>query len=92
MKQIIGNSSTGKTKELMQLAIQNKGVYVCGNVDTAKVKALNYFGPAMMDLEIVSYIDVINLNKPNVPLFIDDLDRYLLVLNSNIAGYAITVE
>lgn len=74
MLRLIGNKGTEKTKELMNEAYQNNGLFVCQNASHMIEKA-NAYG--FNHLNIISYRD-----------FIDDIQQYGLVISDvSLKGY-----
>lgn len=92
MNRIIDGRSTGKTSRLMLLAKENNGIIVCRNPRALRKKAYDY---GITGIDYLSYIDFIDLmitTQNHRPIYIDELDNFLLFLNTNIKGYSISEE
>lgn len=88
MYKIIDDRGTGKTSRLMLLAKEHNGIVVCGKPERMIEKAYTY---GLNDIQFVSYTDY--LKDPNCydkPVFIDELDTFLKILNSEIVGYTVS--
>jgi hypothetical protein len=95
MYRIIDDKSTGKTGRLLLLAKEHGGIVVCSNPKAMKEKAYAY---GITGIEYVSYGDfhyeITHTTNPydSRPIFIDELDKYLLLIDPNLAGYTISKE
>lgn len=88
MFRCIDKSSSGKTKNLMLEAKKNNGIFVCRNPNSFRNKAYNY---NIVDLEIISYQDFLNLKyNSNSKFYIDELEEMLKELR--IEGYNLSLE
>ena len=94
MDKIIGNSSTGKTERLLQLAKSNNGILVCKNAESMRMKAYVYGITHPSDIEFVSYADYFisttknEFNPNNKPVYIDNMEDFLKSYDINIQGYS----
>ena len=69
---IIGNSSSGKTKQLLEAAKRSGPVVVCQNPDAMRVKAHNY---GLYRMEFCGYDEVRNLEEGR-SIVIDELGNF----------------
>ena len=93
MNRIIDKRGTGKTGRLFLLAKENNGVIVCSNPTVMREKAYAY---GIVGIDFISYEQYLyqtpeeyNISKP---VYIDELDRLLLIYDSQIAGYSLSEE
>lgn len=70
MEKIISGRGTGKTKQLMEIASQNNGIFVCQNALHMREKA-NAYG--FHKLNIISYRDFIDQIKCHPISYSDDM-------------------
>lgn len=92
MNRIIDGRSTGKTSRLMLLAKENNGIIVCHNPKALREKAYVY---GIIGIDYLSYADFIELmiaTQIHRPVYIDELDNFLLFLNNNIQGYSLSED
>lgn len=92
MNRIIDGRSTGKTSRLMLLAKENNGIIVCHNPRALREKAYVY---GITGIDYLSYADFIELmiaTQIHRPVYIDELDNFLLFLNNNIQGYSLSED
>ena len=68
-KYIIGNSSSGKTRQLLETAKNAGAVVVCQNPDAMRVKAQNY---GLYRMDFCGYDDVCDLEEGR-DIVIDEL-------------------
>lgn len=87
MIKIIRENGSGKTKELLKYANDNKGIIVCANPAYMREKARCYGFEEIP--QFIGYGDEIPTTGT---LYIDDLDYFLKVNFSNIVGYNLNKE
>lgn len=92
MNRIIDGRSTGKTSRLMLLAKENNGIIVCHNPRTLREKAYAYGITGIDYLSYADFIDLMITTQIHRPIYIDELDNFLLLLNTNIKGYSLSEE
>ena len=86
---IIGESSSGKTKKLLEAAKETNSVVVCRNPDAMRVKAQNY---GFYGLEFYGYDEISDLREGR-NVVVDELkDFFRLGLNLVLDGFNMTVE
>lgn len=86
---IVGPSSTGKTRELLDAAKRSGATVVCKNPEAMLVKANNY---GMFGLRFCSYGDIGSLN-PGANIVIDDLDEFIAFrFNKSLCGFSVTED
>ena len=95
MYRIVDDKNTGKTSRLLLLAKEHNGIVVCANPRAMKEKAYAY---GITGIEYVAYGDflyeITHTSNPydSKPIFIDELDQYLSLIDENIAGYTISKD
>lgn len=89
MERIIDSRGTGKTRKLMEYAVANDAVFVCGNPPAMERKAHDYgiFGLRTMDYQDFA-IELANQPK----YVIDEMEEYLKFYDSGLIGYTLTNE
>ena len=92
MNRIIDGRSTGKTSRLMLLAKENNGFIVCHNPKVLREKAYVYGITGIDYLSYADFIDLMVTTQIHRPIYIDELDNFLLLLNNNIKGYSLSEE
>lgn len=105
---IIASRGTGKTKELMRLALENNGIFVCQNARHMREKALAY---GFVGLQIMSFDEFIN-NIQDYPIsyapditmrgykdpdgrqfYIDEVEGFVnFICLNTFAGYSLSLE
>lgn len=90
MNRIIDERSTGKTRQLLQYAHDNKLIVMCARPDRMRQKAIAYGLPGIECIQYTSYPDDI----PG-PYVIDELEQFMEYCMSTTAapfkGYTMTV-
>jgi len=89
-KYIIGESSSGKTRRMLEEAKKNDDVVVCKNVSAMRRKADNY---GIFDVEFIGYeelnMDIVNGNK----IAIDELgDFFRYRFGVELDAFTMTVD
>jgi hypothetical protein len=105
---IIASRGTGKTKELMRLALENNGIFVCQNARHMREKALAY---GFVGLQIMSFDEFIS-NIQDYPIsyapditmrgykdpdgrqfYIDEVEGFVnFICLNTFAGYSLSLE
>lgn len=90
MKKIIAERGTGKTAQLINLAVENNGVIVCENPTHVVNKG---YEMGITNLTVLSYGQY-SIEKGNLqqPVYIDDVDSYFAELDANVAGYTVSLD
>lgn len=90
MEIIAGGRGTGKTRRLLEMAKDNNGVVICENVEemTKRAYRLGIVGIDFMDYRDYIY-ELVNLTKP---VYIANINKFLKVVDHDIAGYSLTLE
>ena len=90
MYKVLDKRGTGKTGRLMLLAKENDAIIACSNPRAMEEKAHAY---GIVGLTFISYWDLYQNNYPTgTKVFIDELEVYVRVGNSDIAGYSLSVD
>ena len=96
MYRIIDSRGTGKTSRLLLLAKENNGVVVCANPDKMREKAYVYGLTGIDFITYTAYCEFLsgygNTDLVGKPIFIDELDRFLCIYDTEIKGYTISNE
>lgn len=92
---IIQNRNTGKTRELLQTALDNNAIVLTSNKKGLQVKAKSY---GFKNIEIISYEDLEKDSYSfNKPLLIHNCEKVIQYLfdryyNLNVFGFSMTKE
>ena len=90
MNRIIGERSTGKTRQLLQYAYDNNLIVMCARPDRMQQKAIAYGLPGINCIAYTSYLDEI----PG-PYVIDELEQFMeYCMSTNTApfvGYTLNI-
>lgn len=92
MYKIMGPRGCGKTTSLLLTAAAQNGVVVCKNPQHTKLKAAEL--GVLRDVEIYSYEEFFEdfTAFQTKPIFIDEIDAFLLSFAPQIAGYSLTID
>ena len=86
---IIGNSSSGKTRQLLETAESTGAVVVCQNPDAMRVKAYNY---GLYRMDFCGYDGVRDLEAGR-PIVIDELASFIKYnYDVSLEGFNLTTE
>lgn len=86
---IVGKSSSGKTRELLEAAKELNAVVVCANPEAMRVKAQNY---GLYRLEFYGYDEIGDLREGR-NVVVDELgDFFKYGLNLKLDGFNLTTE
>lgn len=96
MYRIIDKKCSGKTSRLLLLAKENNGVVVCANPDKMRDKAYAYGLTGIDFITYSAYCEFLsgygNETLVGKPIFIDELDKFLYIYDTEIKGYTISNE
>lgn len=88
-KCIVGQASSGKTRELLEYAKETNAVVVCANPEAMRVKAQNY---GLYRMEFYGYDEIQDLREGR-NIVVDELgDFFKYGLNLKLDGFNMTVE
>lgn len=86
---IIGQSSSGKTKELLEVAKSSDAVVVCRNPDAMRVKAQNY---GIHRLKFCGYDDVYDIGAGE-KIVVDEIGEFFkFIYGDELVGFNMTTE
>ena len=86
---IIGNSSSGKTRQLLETAKNTGAVVVCQNPEAMRVKAQNY---GLYRIDFCGYDEVRDLEAGR-PVMIDELGNFFRYnYDVSLEGFNLTTE
>ena len=86
---IIGNSSSGKTRQLLETAKSTSAVVVCQNPEAMRVKAQNY---GLYRIDFCGYDEVRDLEAGR-PVMIDELGNFFRYnYDVSLEGFNLTTE
>ena len=86
---IIGNSSSGKTRQLLETAKKSGAVVVCQNPDAMRVKAQNY---GLYRMDFCGY-DEVRYLEAGRPVMIDELGHFFKYnYDVTLEGFNLTEE
>ena len=96
MYRIIDKRGTGKTSRLLLLAKENNGVVVCSNPDRMREKAYAYGLTGIDFVTYTAYCDFLagygDETLVGKPVYIDELDKFLNIYDTEIQGYTISED
>lgn len=89
MYRIIDNKSSGKTRQLMEIAKENNAIFVCSNPRAMEAKAHAY---GIVGIEFISYFEFLDGDQPAnyVVDEIENLLHYIFGMNKTLTGYTLT--
>lgn len=86
---IVGNSSCGKTRQLLEAAKETGSIVVCQNPEAMRVKAQNY---GLYRMDFCGYDDVRNLEEGR-SVMIDELGNFFKYnYDVSLEGFNLTSE
>ena len=96
MYRIIDKKCSGKTSRLLLLAKENNGVVVCSNPDKMRKKAYVYGLTGIDFVTYAAYCEFLsgygNEALVGKPIYIDELDKFLNIYDTEIQGYTISED
>ena len=91
MYRIIDNKASGKTRRLMEIARENKAVFVCSNPRAMEAKAHAY---GIVGIEFIDYFTFLDdKGKEPANYVVDEIEmllHYMFGMNRNLTGYTLT--
>lgn len=91
MYRIIDNKASGKTRRLMEIAKENKAVFVCSNPRAMEAKAHAY---GIVGIEFIDYFTFLDgKGKEPANYVVDEIEmllHYMFGMNRNLTGYTLT--
>lgn len=91
MYRIIDNKASGKTRRLMEIAKENKAVFVCSNPRAMEAKAHAY---GIVGIEFIDYFTFLDdRGKEPANYVVDEIEmllHYMFGMNRNLTGYTLT--
>ena len=91
MEILIGGRGTGKTRSLIELAYENKGILAVGT-ERERAHIWEKSRALGMPIEVVIYEDIQNLKGTQRKIYIDEIEGYINFLNPYVAGFSVTKE
>lgn len=94
MYRIIDSKASGKTRQLMEIAKENKAIFVCGNPHAMEAKAHAY---GIVGIEFVDYYAFLDhVGKDATSYVIDEIENFFDYackfhgMNGELVGYTLT--
>ena len=91
MYRIIDSKASGKTRQLMEIAKENKAIFVCSNPRAMEAKAHAY---GIVGIEFIDYFTFLDdKGKEPANYVIDEIEmllHYMFGMNRNLTGYTLT--
>lgn len=91
MYRIIDNKASGKTRKLMEIAKENKAVFICSNPRAMEAKAHAY---GIVGIEFIDYFTFLDdKGKEPANYVVDEIEmllHYIFGMNRNLTGYTLT--
>ena len=91
MYRIIDNKASGKTRQLMEIAKENKAIFVCSNPRAMEAKAHAY---GIVGVEFIDYFTFLDdRGKESANYVVDEIEmllHYMFGMNRNLTGYTLT--
>ena len=91
MYRIINNKASGKTRQLMEIAKENKAIFVCSNPHAMEAKAHAY---GIVGIEFIDYFTFLDdKGKEPANYVVDEIEtllHYMFGMNRNLTGYTLT--
>ena len=92
MKKIVGKRGTGKTKELIEFAVDNNCVILSANDENLREKVIAMGYSPMMVLPFTPQTLEI-VNDKNLNIVIDDIDLCMIdIFKEKLKGYTLTID
>lgn len=91
MYRIIDTKASGKTRQLMEIAKENKAIFVCSNPRAMEAKAHAY---GIVGIEFIDYFTFLDdRGKEPANYVVDEIEmllHYMFGMNRNLTGYTLT--
>lgn len=91
MEILIGGKGTGKTRKLIELAYENRGILAV-RTERERAHIWDKSRALGMPIEVVVYEDVENLKRTQRKIYIDEVEGYISFLNPYVSGFSVTKE
>ena len=97
MYRVIDGNDTGKTKKLLT-ECGTEGLFVCLHPERVPDKCRAYGIPVVRAIGYDEYLgmlkvdDFYNMEEENLPVYIDELERFVNYRIPYLAGYTLTVD
>ena len=91
MYRIIDNKASGKTRKLMEIAKENKAIFVCSNPRAMEAKAHAYGIVGINFIDYFTFLD--DKGKEPANYVVDEIEmllHYIFGMNRNLTGYTLT--
>ena len=91
MYRIIDNKASGKTRKLMEIAKENKAIFVCSNPRAMEAKAHAYGIVGINFIDYFTFLD--DKGKEPANYVVDEIEmllHYMFGMNRNLTGYTLT--
>ena len=91
MYRIIDKKASGKTRKLMEIAKENKAIFVCSNAREMEAKAHAY---GIVGIDFIDYFTFLDdKGKEPANYVVDEIEmllHYMFGMNRNLTGYTLT--
>ena len=90
MYRIIDSKASGKTRRLMEIAKENKAIFVCSNPRAMEAKAHAY---GIVGIEFIDYFTFLEGEEKPANYVVDEIEmllHYMFGMNRNLTGYTLT--
>ena len=91
MYRIIDKKASGKTRKLMEIAKENKAIFVCSNPRAMESKAHAY---GIVGIDFIDYFTFLDdKGKEPANYVVDEIEmllHYMFGMNRNLTGYTLT--
>ena len=91
MYRIIDKKASGKTRKLMEIAKENKAIFVCSNPRAMEAKAHAY---GIVGIDFIDYFTFLDdKGKEPANYVVDEIEmllHYMFGMNRNLTGYTLT--
>ena len=92
MKKIVGKRGIGKTKELIEFAVDNECIILSANDDNLREKVVSMGYSPMMVMPFTPHTLEI-VNDKNLNVVIDDIDLCMIdIFKERLKGYTLTID
>lgn len=91
MEVLIGEKGTGKTRRLIELAYENKGILA---VRTERERAHIWMKSRELGIpiDVIVYEDVEKVSTTKKNIYIDEMENFVLQMMPFVSGFSITEE
>jgi hypothetical protein len=81
---ISGGKGIGKTKMLLEHAEDTNGIVACVDPNAMRLRAYKY---GITCIDIISYAELVNAENIEKPVYIHDINKFLVYNFGNVVGY-----